>query len=351
MSSQGVEVLRPGFVSPEPGPGLRERIGSALRALRSRGRPSPLRLAPVAARSDAQHLRAEIAALEASPLFPHERFLVAAARAPRIPALLHEIGRQREIAFRGVGEGTGRELDLDVHDRSYLHLLVWDRRAEALAGAYRVGEADALRAAFGPPGLYTHSLFELGDGFFERIGPALELGRAFVAPGHQRSSQTLLLLWKGLARLVAARPPVRTLFGAVSISCDYSAESRALMAAALSRHHGAPALSAQARARTPFRPGFWLRRRIAAEAASLADVAALSERIAVREPGGRGLPVLVEAYLKLGGRFVAWNVDPDFRFSLDGLVVVDLAHAPRRLLEFYMGRGAAAEFLAGCAAS
>lgn len=62
------------------------------------------------------------------------------------------------------------------------------------------------------------------------------------------------------------------------------------------------------------------------------------------EPDGAPLPVLVREYAKLGGRFLAWNVDPDFGDTLDGLVVVDLARSTPRLLEFYMGRERAAAF-------
>ena len=38
------------------------------------------------------------------------------------------------------------------------------------------------------------------------LGPALELGRSFVAPEFQRDFQPLLLLWRGIGALVAAVP-------------------------------------------------------------------------------------------------------------------------------------------------
>ncbi|HME71008.1 MAG TPA: glycerol acyltransferase, partial [Myxococcota bacterium] len=72
---------------------------------------------------------------------------------------------------------------------------------------------------------------------------------------------------------------------------------------------------------------------------------ALSQLVAAVEPDGKGLPVLVREYLKLGGRFLAWNVDPSFGGVLDGLVVVNLARTSSRLLEFYMGGQGAADFL------
>jgi Acetyltransferase (GNAT) domain len=53
--------------------------------------------------------------------------------------ILSEIGRLREIAFRQAGEGTGRPIDLDRFDAHYLHLFLWDRVRQEVAGAYRLG--------------------------------------------------------------------------------------------------------------------------------------------------------------------------------------------------------------------
>lgn len=43
--------------------------------------------------------------------------------------ILRELGRLREIAFRAVGEGSGRRRDLDSYDDDYYHLVLWDRGA------------------------------------------------------------------------------------------------------------------------------------------------------------------------------------------------------------------------------
>ena len=45
----------------------------------------------------------------------------------KIPNVLNEIGRLREITFRAVGEGTNRSIDLDEYDLYYYHLFIWDR--------------------------------------------------------------------------------------------------------------------------------------------------------------------------------------------------------------------------------
>ena len=55
---------------------------------------------------------------------------------------------------------------------------------------------------------------------------------------------------------------------------------------------------------------------------------------------GKGIPVLLRQYLRLGGRMVSFNIDADFGNTLDCLVVVDLKHAPERLLKRYRGEEA-----------
>ncbi|HME73552.1 MAG TPA: GNAT family N-acetyltransferase, partial [Myxococcota bacterium] len=252
MSYQSVGVLRTGL----PWLGLRGR--GQTRA----GGVQPVRPAPIAPRRDENWMREEVARLEDAALVPHDRYLVAAARAAQIPALLREIGRLREITFRSAGEGTGRELDLDVFDRTYEHLFVWDRQAGELVGAYRLAETEHLRPVFGAAGLYTHTLFELDDAFFAELGPAIELGRSFVRAEYQRSACALMLLWKGIGHLVLARPRVKMLFGAVSVSAGYSPAARALIAATLSYNHGDPLLAAHVRPRRPLRTGWRERRKV-----------------------------------------------------------------------------------------
>lgn len=50
-------------------------------------------------------------------------------------------------------------------------------------------------------------------------------------------------------------------------------------------------------------------------------------------------------YLKLGGRLLGFNLDPDFSDVIDGLIVVDLTRTEPRLLERYLGKDEAAQFM------
>src|SRR5262249_10808532 len=59
-------------------------------------------------------------------------------------AVMRELGRLREIAFRGAGEGTGRKRDVDAFDAYYRHVVVWDDADLQIVGAYRIGEVSRI---------------------------------------------------------------------------------------------------------------------------------------------------------------------------------------------------------------
>jgi hypothetical protein len=71
------------------------------------------------------------------PTLQSKNYEVFFSEAAKIPNILHEIGRLREITFREVGEGTNEPIDLDKHDQYYHHLF-WDNEANKIAGAYRM---------------------------------------------------------------------------------------------------------------------------------------------------------------------------------------------------------------------
>jgi putative hemolysin len=276
-------------------------------------------------------LAAEVAQLAPSALLVEtQRMAVALASAREIPLLLDEIGRQRERSFGAVGEGTGSELDLDRFDGHYAHLFVWDHARQALAGAYRIAAPSSFAPHELPRALYTHTLFDYDREFLARLGPSLELGRAFVTPEFQRCSRVLALLWQGIARALHLYG-ARRLFGAVSVSARYTRRSRGLIAAALLSHHRHEETAGLVCAREPFalEPGDWV------AAAALSDPRALSARVAELEPDGAGAPILVRRYLELGGKFAAWHVDRAFGDSLDGLMVLDLERANAARVALY----------------
>jgi hypothetical protein len=298
----------------------------------------------IAAPADPAAVRREIDRLrETSPLVSQSRFDVFLAEATDIPHVLHEIGRLREISFRAVGEGSGKALDLDRFDAFYLHLFLWDREAGAVAGAYRLGRTDELLARFGAEGLYTSTLFQLGDPFLDHLTPGLELGRSFVAPAYQKSIHPLGLLWRGIGRFVASHPRYARLFGPVSISDDYSPLSQDLIVRFMRGSRRDARLDGWVRPLHPYLGGLPATEDISARIDSIDEVSAAIARL---EPDGKGVPVLLRQYLKLNATLLEFNVDPDFANVLDALVLVDLREAPDEVLGRYMGADGLAGFRA-----
>jgi putative hemolysin len=277
-------------------------------------------------------------------LVENNEFAVYAAQASEIPHLLQEVGRLREITFREAGEGTGKRSDLDGFDRYYWHLLLWNKTRDELAGAYRAGNTAVVVAEHGVQGLYTNTLFRYDERLFAKLGPALELGRSFVRPQYQRQYAPLLLLWKAIARFVIARPETAVLFGAVSISNTYNRASRELIYSFFEDRRRGDELAGLVSPRKPFRPGRIRRWDCRAVCHVLRDLEELSEPIADLESDGKGLPILLKQYAKIGGKLLGFNVDRKFSGVLDGLIVVDLRQTEPAVLERYMGQEGAVRF-------
>ena len=273
------------------------------------------------------------------------------AKANETPQMLLELGRLREVTFREAGEGTGKQRDLDRFDYYYWHVLLWNKTKRELVGAYRAGETAKILAEHGVQGLYTSTLFRYDARVFEKLGPALELGRSFVRLEYQRKYAPLLLLWKGIARLLADTP---VLFGAVSISNDYSKASREIIyrffEARMQKDQLAGLIEpgmierGMIEPRRPFRPAKLRPWDCRAMCHALRDLEDLSQPITDVEADGKGLPILLRQYAKIGGKLLGFNVDRKFSNVLDGLIVVDLRKTDPAVLERYMGREAAITF-------
>ncbi|WP_139685448.1 lysophospholipid acyltransferase family protein [Vibrio tasmaniensis] len=260
-----------------------------------------------------------------------------------IPNLMREIGRVREESFREVGEGSGLACDLDEYDLYYHQLFVWNKAKAELVGAYRLGMVDKLLAEHGLDQLYSRSLFNYNQEFIDTLDNSIELGRSVVSKPYQKSLNSLLLLWKGIAAFVYRHPQYTHLFGPVSISNDYSHNARLLIATTLSIHHYDEEKANLVSPSSPLNTSnnvFWQNHLLS----SLASVPLLSKVLARMEQG-KGLPVLLRQYLGMNGKLVCFNVDPSFNDALDGLIVVNLKKVPLKTLGKYMGRELAQDYL------
>jgi putative hemolysin len=248
-------------------------------------------------------------------------FSVYISSAAEVPHTLEEIGRLREITFRGVGEGTGRASDLDRFDRDYLHLFVRDELANRVVGAYRLGLTDQLLATHGKAGLYTHTLFEYRKTLLSELGSTIELGHSFIRAEYQRAFAPLMLLWRGIATFVSQNPKYRHLFGPVSISADYNSATRQLLMAFLDCNRAEPNLARYVQPRNPPTRGRSRRFYYRLVSTVVRTVEAVDELVADIEHAHTGMPVLLRQYLKLNARLLGFNVDPDFGNVVDGLML------------------------------
>jgi putative hemolysin len=278
----------------------------------------------------------EIEQLQATRILAeNEEFVVVAAHAAEIPSALQELGRQREIAFRAEGEGSGLPRDLDEFDRHYTHLLLWNKPKQEIAGGYRIGATKEILPRYGAAGLYTTTLFDFDERFFYTMGAGLELGRSFIAPEYQRRFSPLLLLWKAIGQYVSLHPDSPVLFGAVSISAEYRRLSRELIIRYFDECKPGE-LAELVRPRCPIRFAAIDQRKAAILTSALGDASALSKLVGDIEPDNKSIPILLAQYLKLGGRVLGFNLDRNFSDVVDGLIYVDLRQTPDRALTRYM---------------
>lgn len=296
---------------------------------------------PLDSRAEEHELQAEIDQLpkecfcykgENSPL------TVFAAEAKRIPLLLKEIGIQRERAFRAVGEGTGNACDLDQYDEWYVHLIMWDQKKRRLAGAYRIGHTDVIQKERGFQGIYNAQFFHFKRKIRKILQSGLEMGRAFITPEYQRNASSLDTLWMGIGRYLNKHPNYRYLYGTVSISQNYSDASRSLILSFLRQNCMNEELRHEVSA---FYPPQKLGLRPEDERLlprAVPDIRSLSAIVGEIEPDGKGIPVLLKQYHRLGGRMVSFGIDKNFGSVLDCLVIVKLDETPERIRQRYRGK-------------
>lgn len=307
-------------------------------------------LEPVIAPEDPEKIESEMGVarvlFDLTPEDPNKGYKTLTAKGDKIPTILKEIGRLRELTFRQVGEGTGKPFDVDSYDSYYDQLFAYDKKEKRIVGGYRIGRVDEILRAEGVNGLYLQTLFDM-DLLIKRIYHAqtLELGRSFVIPEYQRKTLVFFSLWSGIGRFIAENPDYRHLIGPVSISASLQPTTRQLMVEFLENRFMSP-LAALARPRNPtqFSPSAEIQNIVSRKTTPEELVADLQA-----SEGGNDKfqwPPLFPLYIGLGGRFLGFNVDPDFADVIDGLAWVDLTKTPLKSLETYMGAEAAQKYLA-----
>lgn len=166
------------------------------------------------------------------------------------PNAMLEVGRLREESFRRGGGGTGEPVDIDENDTCevpYEQLIVWNEEAQEIVGGYRFILCKNAFLADGTLNLSTAHLFNYSEKFVQEFIPTtIELGRSWVAPDYQGSSDSrkgifaLDNLWDGLGALIVKYPDMAYFFGKVTMYPSYNREGRDLLLAFMHQYFPDP---------------------------------------------------------------------------------------------------------------
>ena len=273
--------------------------------------------------ADRENLRKK----EGKMLFSNGDYEVYFTKFDEIPAMMREIGRQRELTFRAVGEGTNLPFDLDEYDKHYHHLILWDNVAQKIAGAYRMALGSEVMKNYGIKGFYTNSLFDFDQElqpFFKKV---IEMGRAYISIEYQQKPLPLFLLWRGIVHVCLRNPEHKFLMGGVSISNRFSDFSKSLMIEFMRSHYFDPVVAQYVQPKNDYKVYLSERDKSLFFEGLDDDLNKFDKLIDDFEPEMR-LPVLIKKYIKQNAKVVAFNVDPNFNDAIDGLMYIRISDLP-----------------------
>ena len=261
-------------------------------------------------------------------LLQSKNYIVYFVTADKIPNILHEIGRLREITFREVGEGTNESIDLDKYDRYYHHMFLWDSDTQLIAGAYRMGLGSQIFPKYGIDGFYLQELFRFEPELYDMMNNSIEMGRAFITKEYQMKPMPLFLLWKGIVHTTLRYPEHKYLIGGVSISNQFTDFSKSLMIEFMKSHYYDPYVAQYIHPKVEYKVKLKDADKDFVFNETESDLNKFDKIIDEIEPGNLRLPVLIKKYIKQNARVVAFNVDPLFNNAVDGLMYIRIADIP-----------------------
>lgn len=288
---------------------------------------------PVADPLDRRLITEELYGMASHKLFDAAGYECYLCDSSEIPNMMQEIGRVREETFRAVGEGTNKSVDTDEYDTYYKQMFLWSKENQELVGAYRIGLGNEIFADKGIKGFYTDTLFRYKREMSYYLSHSIELGRSFVAVKYQKEALPLMLLIKGVMYTVLRYPNIRYLLGPVSISASYPLFYRSLMIYYLKNRQSLWELKHNVRPIHPFKEEFC---RVNPSDLLYGKMDSLEkfDRFIFKLSGGKyRLPTLLKRYLKINAKIIDFNVDPDFNYCVDGLIMLNLSEVPRLEIE------------------
>lgn len=251
--------------------------------------------------------------------------------------IFRELGRLREIAFRAVGEGSGKRRDIDKYDMDYQHLVLWDPMQLELVGAYRLACAQQIIQKHGREGLYTDSLFSYTDAMTPYLKQGIELGRSFVQPKYW-GRKSLDYLWYGIGAFIKNYPQYRYLFGAVSVSNALPEQAKAMLVYYYQHYYKSSIELATPNNELKLTEQQLTQCNILFNGNDVKeDFVELKHVLANM---GAQVPTLFKQYTELcnpgGVQFLSFSIDPDFNNCIDGLVLVDLKSVKENKAKRYL---------------
>ncbi|MGA9211312.1 lysophospholipid acyltransferase family protein [Kaistella sp.] len=265
-------------------------------------------------------------------LFRNGNYEVFFAPYSDIPSIMREIGRQRELTFRKIGEGSNMPFDLDEYDEHYHHLFLWDSQAKKLAGAYRMALGSEVMKKHGIDGFYTSSLFEFDPELRPFFRKVIEMGRAYISEEYQQKPLPLFLLWRGIVHVCLRNPEHKFLMGGVSISDKFSEFSKSLMIEFMRSHYYDSAVAQYIHPKHEFKVKLKDRDKHLFFDEVESDLNKLDKIIDDLEPEMR-LPVLIKKYIKQNAKVISFNVDPSFNDAIDGLMYIRISELPESTIK------------------
>lgn len=259
------------------------------------------------------------------------------------PNVLREIGRLREISFRSVDGGSGKDCDLDhfdLEDKACYQLIVWDPEHEEIVGGYRFTRwAEASFHENGQPWVNTEHLFDFSEKFLKEYFPyCIEMARAFVQPKYQgremgrKSLFALDNIWDGIGGLVATSPDVKYLAGKVTVYKSSPEKSRKAILYYLHKFYGD-----KEGLLTSKRPETYTPQEVEEyERLFSADTAKENYKIlnTYVKSFGDAIPPLIHSYIELSSSLKTFGTtfDPDFGDVYDTAMMITLAdvYEPKR---------------------
>lgn len=281
---------------------------------------------------DKEILKREIEQITDKKLFDYGCYEVYFTTSDAIPNMMAEIGRQREITFREIGEGTNNSIDTDHYDTYYRQLFIWDNSACALVGAYRVGMGHEIMPKYGLSGFYTNSLFGLSKEMNSVMERTVELGRSFVVKEYQRKPASLLMLWKGILYILLKNEEYNYLMGPITMSGKLSETSKVLLVNYLKKNCFDQTIARYINPTVGLK-GLNMKKFDYKLIEWIDSIEYIDKLILDIERRDLSVPVLLKKYLQLGGKIIGFNIDTDFNDSIDALMLLDLNLIPENKID------------------